>query len=171
MSSMDYNAVLFTPLHSVTGIVSAKEQRLSDLLNDPRESVVRLRNAKLYRQSEPGRVIAEHAVAFIPKEEIAIAFEPVPREDLSPKRLYSFVRKQQNQVFIVMDGFEVSGVLHTLSQMESFDIHDLIAGRKVMFLPVTQAQVIFATDDRYLIKREAIIVNVQHIHYIAKAEA
>jgi hypothetical protein len=171
MSTLDYSAVIFTPSHSITGILGARDQRLSDLLNDTRESIVRLRAAKISRHIDPTRIVAEHPTAIIPKDEIAIAFEPALREVPSSKRLYSFVRKQQSQIFIVLDGFEVSGSIHTLGSSTPFDIRELITIEKPRFLPVTKARISFAGDDRYLINREAIIVNIQRIHYIAKAEA
>jgi hypothetical protein len=171
MSSLEYNTVLFTKFHSITGMLTVREQRLSDLLNDTRESIIQIRGAKVSRHSDPARIVAEHAMAIISKEEIAIAFEPAPREDVSPKRLYSFVRKQQSTVFMLVAGFEVSGLMHTLGGADPADIHGLLALQKERFLPVTQARVSFAADERYLIKRDAIVVNLHHIQYIAKPDS
>jgi hypothetical protein len=171
MSTPDYSVVIFTPFHSISGTLPSQDQRLSDLLNDTRESAIRLRNAKVSRLNDPGKIVVEHPIAILPKDEIVIAFEPEPRESRAPKRLYSFVRKKPHQIFMVLDGFEVSGVMHTLGSIDPMDIHELITIQKERFLPVTQARVTFASDERYLLKRDAIIVNIHHIHYIAKAEA
>ena len=170
MSTLDYSAVIFTPFHSISGTLASRDQRLSDLLNDTRESVIRLRNAKVSRQIDSSKIIAENSIAIISKDEIVIAFEPGPRESPSTKRLYSFVRKRQHQIFMVLDGFEVSGVMHTLGSIDTGDIHELITVQKDRFLPVTQARITFANDERYLITRDAIIVNVQRIDYIAQAD-
>jgi hypothetical protein len=171
MNTLDYDAVILTPFHSITGILTARDQRLSDILNDTRESIIRIRGAKVSRHSDPGRIVAEHAAAIIAKEDIAIAFEPVPREGPSAKRLYTYMRKQQSQIFMLLDGFEVSGLMHTLGSTDPTEIHGLLTVQKERFLPVTQARVSFTNDDRYLIKRDAIIVNVQRIQYIAKPES
>jgi hypothetical protein len=171
MSTLEYSAVIFTPFHSITGILVARDQRLSDLLNDTRESIIRLRSAKVSRHNDPARIVAEHSTAVLPKDQIAMAFEPGLREAPSPKRLYSYVRKQQSQIFILLDGFEVSGLIHSLASASPFDIHELISIMKPSFLPVTQASVSFASDERYVIKREAIIVNIRRVNYIAKPGA
>lgn len=169
MSAQEHIAVIFTPSHSITGTLTKRDQRLSDVLNDMRESAVHLRNVKVSRHNDPGKILAEHVLSLVPKELIAIAFEPGSREPPSSKRLYSYVKKQQQEIFMLLDGFEVGGVIHILGNIDPLDIHALIATQKERFLPVTNALVTFASDERYLVKRDAIIVNLQRINYIAKA--
>ncbi len=67
MSAPDYNVVLLTTLHSITGNLVLQDQRLSDLLNDHRESAIRLRKARVSRLGEPESLVVEHAIAVIPK--------------------------------------------------------------------------------------------------------
>jgi hypothetical protein len=171
MSSPDYNAVILTPFHSITGTLVLRDQRLSDLLNDHRESAIRLRNVKVSRLGEPEKVVVEHSTAVIAKDEIVIAFEPPQRVNQSAKRLYSYVKRQQHEIFVVLDGFEVRGVVHTLGSIDPLDLHELITIQKERFLPVTHARITFASDERRVIEQDAIIINVQRVHYMAKGDA
>lgn len=167
----DHPAVIFTEFHSITGTVAAQDRRLSDLLNDSRESVIHLRDSQVSRHTNPGVIIAQHPLSIVPKESITIAFEAGPREASSTKRLYSFVRKQPHRIFIALDGFEVNGLMHTLGKIDPKDIQQLITMQKDNFLPVTEANVTFATDEQYQFKRDSIIVNVKRIRYFAEAES
>ena len=168
MSAPDYNVVLLTTLHSITGNLVLQDQRLSDLLNDHRESAIRLRKARVSRLGELESLVVEHAIAVIPKDEIAIAFESAPRVTPRAKRLYSYVRRQQHEIFAVLGALEVRGIMHTLGSIDPLDLHELITIQKERFMPVTQARITFASGERRILEQNAIILNLQRIQYMAK---
>jgi hypothetical protein len=58
--------------------------------------------------------------------------------------------------------------MHTLGTIDPFDLHEFITIQKERFLPVTQARIAFADKEHRLLEQDAIIVNLQRAHYIAK---
>lgn len=159
-----YQVVILTGRHSISGEIALQDQRLSDFLNDRRETTMRLTNAQIARLCEPSKVIQRNAEAVIPKVLITVAFEP-PQKAIPPsKRLFGYVHKQQHEVFLVLEGLEVHGILHTTGEL---DLRRYLATALDTFLPITRATVYLDVSDRYVIEQEAILVNSRWIRYIA----
>ncbi|MCX7838553.1 MAG: hypothetical protein N2559_03735 [Anaerolineae bacterium] len=164
-----YQVVLLTARHSISGEITLQDQRLSDFLNDRRETTMRLTNTQVARLSDPSKVIQRNAEAVIPKSLIAVAFEPPQHAIPSSKRLFGYVHKQQHEVFLVLEGLEVHGILHTTGEL---DLRRYLAINADSFLPITRATVYLDVSDRYVIEQDAILVNARWIRYIApKASA
>jgi hypothetical protein len=165
--SVSYRIVILTARHSITGDLLFRDQRLSDFLNDRRETVISLRDAQVARLDEPGRILQTHPAAVVPKTWAVVVFEP-PQKAIPPaKRFYGYVNKQQNDVFLVMEGMEVRGVLHTTSTL---DLRRALTAATESFLPLTNAVVTLGANDKYVIEQETIMVNADRIRYIAKVE-
>lgn len=163
-----YQVVILTARHSISGEITLQDQRLSDFLNDRRETTMRLVNTQVARLSDPSKVIQRNPEAVIPKSLIILAFEP-PQKAIPPsKRLFGYVRKQQHEVFLVLEGMEVHGVLHTTGEL---DLRRYLATTTDSFLPITRATVYLDVSDRYVIEQEAILVNARWIRYIAPKES
>jgi hypothetical protein len=159
--------VVLTARHSISGELRFTDLRLSDYLNDRRETTITLRNAQVARLDDPGKVIHKSEEAVIPKTWAIVAFEP-PQQAIPPaKRFYGYVRKQTHQVFMVLEAMEVSGILHTTSDL---DLRRLITSSTETFLPLTQAVVKLAVNDRYMIEQAAVMVNAHLIRYIGGME-
>ncbi len=161
--------VILTPFHSIMGEIDLGGQRLSDLLNDSRQSATRLVNTQVARLSNPSKLIAQQNASVVPKQQIVVAFEPQP-PPTTARHIYSYVKKNQHGVFLTTDGIEVKGLIHTTEAPEIADIYQFIVMRREMFIPVTQAVITFCDDERFIIKQNAIMVNIQRIHYIAKSQ-
>ena len=71
-----YRVVILTSRHYVSGDLLFKNQRLSDYLNDRRESMISLRNVEVARLHEPGKILQAHPAAVVPKTWATVAFEP-----------------------------------------------------------------------------------------------
>ena len=167
--SIPYSVVVLTARHSITGELLFRDQRLSDFLNDRRETVISLRNVQLARLSEPGKILQQHPAAVVPKTWVGVVFEP-PQKGIPPtKRFYGYVKKQMHDVFLILDGMEVRGTLHTMSDLDLRRI--LTSGSGDTFLAVTKASVTLYAAERYIIEQDAIMVNANLIRYIAKVEA
>ncbi len=165
--SVSYSVVVLTARHSITGELLFRDQRLSDFLNDRRETVISLRNAQVARLREPGKILQTHPAAVVPKAWVVAIFEP-PQKGIPPaKRFYGYVRKQAHEVFLVMEGMEVRGILHTTGDL---DLRRVITTSGESFLPLTKAVVTLDANERYLIEQDAIMINANLIHYIAKFE-
>jgi hypothetical protein len=165
--SVAYSVVVLTARHSITGELLFRDQRLSDFLNDRRETVVSLRKVQVARLREPGKILQEHPAAVVPKAWAVVVFEP-PQKAIPPaKRFYGYVRKQMHEVFLVMEGMEVRGTLHTTGDL---DLRRILTATGESFLPLTRAVVTLDANERYVIEQEAIMVNANLIRYIAKVE-
>lgn len=159
-----YQVVILTARHSISGALALQDQRLSDFLNDRRDTAMRLLDTQVARLSEPSKVIQHNPEAVIPKSLIALAFEP-PQKAIPPsKRLFGYVRKQQYDVFLTLEGLEVHGILHTTGDL---DLRRFLVTTQDSFLPITRATVYLDANDRYVIEQEAILVNARLIRYIA----
>lgn len=166
-ASVVYSVVVLTTRHSITGELLFRDQRLSDFLNDRRETVISLRNVQVARLTEPGKVLQQHPAAVVPKAWVVVIFEP-PQTAIPPaKRFYGYVKKQAHEVFLVMEGMEVRGTLHTTVDL---DLRRILTSSGESFLPLTKATVTLDANDRYIIEQEAIMVNANLIRYIAKYE-
>lgn len=163
-----YSVVILTARHSISGEMRFSELRLSDYLNDRRETAITLRNTLVARLRDPGKVIHRSEEAVIPKAWAVVAFEP-PQKAIPPaKRFFGYVRRQTHQVFMVLEAMEVSGTLHTTSDL---DLRRIITTTGESFLPLTKAIVKLAVNDQYIIEQEAVMVNSCLIRYISKIEA
>lgn len=167
--SVSYSVVVLTARYSITGELLFRGQRLSDFMNDRRETVISLRNVQVARLSEPGKILQTHPAAVVPKSWVGIVFEP-PQKAIPPsKRLYGYVRKESHEVFLMLEEMEVRGTLHTTSNL---DLRRILTGTiGESFLPVSNAIVTLGDHERYIIEQEAIMVNANLIRYIAKVEA
>ncbi len=158
-----YSVVLLTARHSISGDLALQDQRLSDFLNDRRDTAFTLSNTKITRLSEPSRVVEQHDESVIPKTWVVVAFEPPQKAIPQNKRLFGYVQKQRYQVYLVMEGMEVHGTLHIPGGL---DLRRLLATTSDSFVPITQAIVNLYDNDKYIIEQDAIMVNVRLLRYI-----
>ena len=166
-ASVAYTIVILTERHSISGDLYLPEQRLSDFLNDRRDSIIHLRNAKVARLSEPNKLIQQHGEAFVPKTWVVVAFEPPQQAIPYAKRLYGYVRKQQYEVYLMLEGMEVRGTLHAPGDL---DLRRFLATTSESFLPITKATLTLYANDRYIIEQDAILINARSIRYIAQIQ-
>ena len=162
-----YQVVVLTTHHSISGELLFRDQRLSDFLNDRRDTVISLRDVMVARLDEPGKTLQKHPAAIVPKAAVVVAFEP-PQTAIPPaKRFYGYVKKETHDVFLVMDGMEVRGTLHTQGDL---DLRRILPASGDTFLPITQAVVTLESNNRFVIEQEAIMVNANRIRYIGKMQ-
>ena len=163
-----YHIVLLTTRHSISGELTLTEQRLSDFLNDRRDTAFTLRKTQVARLNEPSKILQRHAESVIPKAWVVAAFEPPQKENSESNRLYGYVPKMRHEVFLILEGMEVRGTLHTPGGL---DLRRLLATTGDSFVPITQAVVRFFENDRYVIEQNAIMVNTHLIRYIGTVES
>jgi len=160
------NVVVLTYNHSISGRVQLTDQRVSDLLNDRREVVIRVQDAAVTRLVHPAKVVDHQKVAVVDKEHILLVFESAEHKVASSTRPFAFTTKRHHAVFMLVHSIEVSGVVHTSGNMDVLELHRLMAVSGEHFIPITDATVALPIFD---FKKEAgVLVNVHHIHYIAK---
>lgn len=165
---ISYQVVFFTPAHSISGELTLTSQRLSDFLNDARESSITMREASIARLSEPSRIVERHPTAVLFKPSIVIAFEPAQKAaEVAARRLFGFVPKKTYEVFLAMEGIDVRGLVHTSGDL---DLQRLMAVPREPFFALTQPVITLHANDRYVIKPEATVVNVHHVRYAGRVE-
>ena len=153
--------------HSVAGEVNLKDRRLSDLLNETRDSVVVLLNATLARLSDPGKIQSRDPSTVLPKTKIMIAFE-LTSTGIGAKRLYGYQKKRKYHVVMTTESMEIRGFLHATTDI---DLRVLAGGQSERFVPVTNAVVTLRANDKLVIEQEVVLVNVHHNEYFSLGDA
>lgn len=165
-TSTPYQIVIFTRLHSIAGSIFLHDQRFSDFLNDRRDKNILLRNASVARLSNPARILEKTLFSAIPKAGIVLAFEP-PQKTPQPQRRFIKAPKDKYDAFLLLEGMEVRGEVHVKGML---DLVRLLADTGDSFLPLTQATVTIEANPSFLLRREAVLVNTQHIRFIGEME-
>jgi hypothetical protein len=165
MAVTETDVVVLTYNHSISGRVRLTDQRLSDLLNDYREDVVRVHDSTVARLVHPSKVVDTHKIAVLDKKHVLLVFESSEHKVASSMRPLSLSTKRRHNVFMLIHGIEVSGVLHTSGTMEVLYLHRLVAVSGEHFIPITNAAVALPIFD--FTKEAGVLANVDHIHYIA----
>jgi hypothetical protein len=166
-TTLPIQIVIFTTEFSITGGVFLHDQRLSDFMNDRRETTILLRNASVARLDSPARILMDTPVSVVPKTGIVLAFEAPQKV---PPRTLKFIKvpKEKYNVFLVSDGMQVRGNLNILGPL---DLRNAITNASGAFLPITQAAVTLIANPSLLLKEEAVMVNVQRIRLIGVPES
>ncbi len=160
------DAVVLTALHSFSGKLHLGSRRLSEFLNDRRETVIGLEEAVITRLGDQPRVIGRHPEAALLKSSAVLAFEAQQSTSQTPDRLYRYIRKDAHQVLIVIEGIEICGFFHTVGDLE---LHRAMANPLQDFVPITQPTITIQSGTRLVLKPQAVMVNLHRISCIARA--
>jgi len=161
-----YLVVFLTQHYFLSGGLFLHEQRLSDFLNDRRDTSILLRNTSVARLEQPAKIIEKTVSSVVPKAGIILAFEP-PQKTSPLSMRYIKCPKQKYPVFLALDGVGVHG---ELNQSGPLDLRQAITNLSESFLPITQATVTLDVNPTFIIKREAVLVNVQRIRFLGDME-
>jgi len=159
-----YQIVLLTQDYSISGGLFLQQQRLSDFLNDRRDSTILLRNVDIARLEDPARIIEKTPFSVIPKAGIVLAFEP-PQKTLSQTRQFLKFPKQKYDVFLAVDSMEIHGKLNVQGPL---NLRQAITNMAESFIPITEATVTLKGNPRLILKQEAVLVNVQRIRFLGE---
>ena len=163
-TTFPFQIVIFTQDYSIAGGLFLRDQRLSDFLNDRRDSTILLRNASIARLEEPAKVIEKTPFSIIPKTSIVLGFEP-PQKTTPTTRKFIKYPKQKYDVFLALDSMQVRGKLNVQGPL---DLRQAITNAAESFMPITEAMVILNANPAMTIKREAVLVNVQGIRFLGE---
>lgn len=164
---IDYQVVLFTARHSITGELVLKDKRLSDHINERVETMLNLKNVSVARLEDPAHILHKMQAAVVPKSAIILVFEP-PQKAIPPSnRFFGYIQKDKHEVFLIMDSMEVRGVLHTQANP---DFRRVLVNSPDAFLPITQATVQLEGSRVLTIRQDAILINTQRVRFIGKLD-
>ncbi len=158
--------VIFTREHSISGGVFLREQRLSDFLNDQRNTAVMLRNSSVSKLENPSKVIEKTLVSFVPKNSVVLAFEPPQKGPVVPSRFIKYP-KQQYEVFIITDGIEIHGRIHMHGAL---DLVHVLTNTPAPFVPITNATANIKLRPDFLLKDVTVLINILQIRLIGEVQ-
>jgi hypothetical protein len=165
-TTIPFQIVIFTREHSITGGVFLREQRLSDFLNDSRNTAVMLRNSSVAKLDTPGKVLERTMVSFVPKSGIVLAFEPPQKGPPAPQRFIKYP-KQKYEVFIIMDGIEVRGSIHMHGAL---DLVHVLTNTPQPFVPITNATANIKARPDFLLTDVTVLINILQIRFIGEIQ-
>jgi hypothetical protein len=165
-TTIPYQIVIFTKEHSITGGVFLREQRLSDFLNDSRNTAVMLRNSTIAKLDSPGKVLEKTLTSFVPKSGIVLAFEPPQKGPPVPQRFIKYP-KEKYDVFIITDGMEVRGIIHMHGAL---DLVHVLTNAQTPFVPITNATANVKARPDFLLTDVTVLMNIQQIRFIGEVQ-
>jgi len=165
-TTFPFQIVLLTQDYSISGGLFLHEQRLSDFLNDKRDTTILLRNANVARLEEPAKILEKSPFSIIPKAGIVLAFEPPQKTTPLGKHIIKYP-KQKYDVFLAMDSMAVHGKLNVQGPL---NLRQAITNMAESFIPITEAIVTLNGNPSLVIKREAVLVNVQRIRFLCEVQ-
>jgi hypothetical protein len=165
-TTIPFQIVILTQHYSISGGLFLREHRLSDFLNDKRDSTIMLRNANVTRLEEPTKILEKVTFSVIPKAGVVLVFEP-PQKTTPQGRQFVKYPKQKYDVFLVLDGMEVRGKLNVQGPL---NLQHAITNMAESFIPITEATVTLKANPALILKREAVLVNVQRIRFLGEME-
>jgi hypothetical protein len=159
--------VLLTTPRSVTGEIDHGEVRLSDALNNPLLSVVRLADAKLGRL---GNIEANQAVAMavIPKTHVALVYPDDESGRPAARRRTPYTAKQMTGLLVLIAGLRVRGQAHSSSDLDPVELQRIVTAVENRFVVLTDASL--ALDVEGMTEREigVAMLNARHIQFVAR---
>ena len=163
-TTFPFQIVLLTQDYSISGGLFLHEQRMSDFLNDRRDSTILLRNANIARLEDPAKIIEKTPFSIVPKAGIVLAFEP-PQKTTPQGRQFIKYTKQKYDVLVALDSMEVHGKLNVQGPL---NLRQAITNSAESFIPITEATVTLIDKPGLILKREAVLINVQRIRFLGE---
>jgi len=165
------SADFFTNQHRVRGRIFTGPRRLTDVLNDELSSSVELSGVEVARVIEPDKVIFSCASIVLMKEAIVFAMIKEKRPNGVETRVFKYVDKKPYDVLLTVPPYEISGKLHLRGggDPRALLMTELI--REVgHFVPLTQAQAVFALFPKVKFCGEVAIVNKALLELVGTLE-
>ena len=155
---------LFTSDHAIRGFLDTAGERLSDVMNNQKESSILLSDVFIIRLVSAGKnPPAKMSLANISKDKILFA-RPV-QQDLTHKSLYRRAARQMFQVAFNLPGFEVQGVIHLPGKL---DVARVFIERPEDFVPVTNGRAIYTYNPRLEVVSSVFIINKHQVSMLAE---
>ena len=139
------------------------------MMNDRRETFVHIVDTDVARLVSPSKVIVHLKTAVISKEHVVIIFEVNDDAVTSAKRPYAYARKMTFPAFVVLNGIEVKGVMHTTGGTDALELHRFVAVSNDKFMPVTDAIVTLPTLDFH--RPTGVLINLNQMQSISGLES
>jgi hypothetical protein len=150
----------FTNQCLISGKIRTGGRRLTDILNDARDSALELSDVQVVRIVNPKDVIAAHSGAILEKKGIVFALIREEGADVPQSSFYKHVETMEWDVFLTVPSFELSGRLHVRG---TGDLRRMLFDRPGEFIPLTRAKAVFTLYPEVSFDGEVIVVNKSYI--------
>lgn len=157
--------VLLTSSRHVSGLYEVGSARLSDALNNPLESVIRLTNATLGRLGNP-YANEPASVAVVPKAQIALVYAEVEATH-QDRRMATYVPKQTTELLVLVAGLRVRGRAHASGPLDPNDLQRLVAQSGDRFVVLTDAHLALDVEGTTERNIGVAMLNARHIQFVA----
>jgi hypothetical protein len=158
--------VLLTSSRHVSGLYEVGSARLSDALNNPLESVIRLTNATLGRLGNP-YANEPTALAVVPKTQIALVYAEVEATRQVDRRMATYVPKQTTELLVLIAGLRVRGRAHASGPLDPNDLQRLVTQSGDRFVVLTDAHLALDVEGTTERNVGVAMLNARHIQFVA----
>ena len=125
-----------------------------------------MRSSSIARLADPAKILEKTLLSLIPKAGVILAFEP-PQKTTPRGRQFIRYPKNKYNVFVGLEGMQVRG---KLNQAGPLDLRQAVTNLSESFVPITEATVTLDINPGFILKRDAILVNVQRIRFLGELE-
>ncbi len=153
----------FTSQYLVAGKVYTGGRRLTDLLNDQRDSALELSRVEVRRIITPKKVIATHSSAILEKKGIVFALVKEEGDEGAQSSFYKHVDTREWDIFLTVPFFELSGKLHVRG---TGNLRTMLFERAGQFVPLTEANAVFTLFPEVSFASTVMIVNKSYIEVV-----
>jgi hypothetical protein len=150
---------LFTMDHVIRGSLDASGERMSDLLNEKNEAFLLLKDLQIVRLLGIGKA----PPIVLPKARIekdTILFARPIEQDLTHKSLYRRASRQEYDIVILLEGFELKGTIHLT---ERLDMRRGLAYRVDHFIALTDASATYMLFPQIAVHSSTIVFNKNRV--------
>ncbi len=155
---------LFTTDHVIRGYVETGGERLSDMLNNRKESSVLITEAYMMRLLNVGKTAPARIFEASVEKQFILFARPVA-QDLTHKSLFRRTTRQIYRIAVNLPAFEIQGSIHTTG---SLDIQRILIERPEDFIPLTAATARYMLNPRLVIQSSILVFNKAHVRLIAE---
>jgi hypothetical protein len=157
-------AEFFTTTHRITGEVETRYKPLSDLLNDNTHSYLMLFNAYVSRLTEPGKIGAHAAVAYLSKENLSFVIVAAREVRLPDTGRFS---AHEYDTLATLPQFEIQG---RFTGPHRIDLRSFSPATFDAFVALREATARLTDASEVTFSGEAILVNRVRLESLCLSE-
>ena len=150
------NADIFTNSHRFSAKIPLYNRALGDSLNDRLTDYLEARQVYVSRINRPGEIVGTYKLVSLIKRHITFVMLSVESEGLSQEHKYNAFSKSNEEVFITLPSFEITGRFQIIGK---FDLKAILTVGSNKFMPIFKAKAVNAKYPEVNFEAPVILVN------------